>query len=48
MESATAEEETEESAVSPLDTKRSERMEMIREHIPLEPTEGMNSLILVI
>ncbi|KNB42970.1 FAS-associated factor like [Blastocystis sp. subtype 4] len=39
MESATAE-ETEESIVSPIDSTRSERMEVIREHIPIEPTEG--------
>ena len=44
MESATAGEETEESTVSPIDSTRSERMEMIREHIPIEPTKGMNSL----
>ena len=43
MESATAE-ETEESIVAPIDSTRSERMEVIREHIPIEPTEGMNLL----
>ena len=43
MESATAE-ETEESIVSPIDSTRSERMEVIREHIPIEPPEGMNLL----
>lgn len=47
MESATAE-ETEESIVSPIDSTRSERMEVIREHIPIEPTEGMNLLEWVI
>lgn len=42
MESATTAEDTEEPTVSPLDSARSERMEMIREQVPVEPTEGHN------